>query len=241
MILMLALAPQVQAEHSPMYISIDGPIVMGKGETKMYRVDVAGGPSEGKGNYTYTTSILGTTGGDAYVLPTDGISNGTFFLNVTAKGEAPRIVLWVNVTSSFGVEEERMVKEYGIEVVDPIVIAANVVNNGNISVNGVPLTVFADGKSIYSTTVSLDPGASTTVRYNWTDPTVSSGEHVIKLMLDPDQEFVTFIGGGTVYTSTIWVGEQDWGLWNILFIVLAIFLAFMAYTFYKRPSKRRKR
>ncbi|NYT11704.1 MAG: hypothetical protein GKC03_04030 [Methanomassiliicoccales archaeon] len=241
MILILALAPQVQAEYSPMYISIDGPIVMGKGETKMYRVDVAGGPSEGKGNYTYTASILGTTGADAHVLPSDGTSSGTFFLNVTAKGEVPRIVLWVNVTSFFGIEEERMVKEYGIEVMDPIVISANVVNNGNISVRGVPLTVFADGKSIYSTTVSLDPGASTTIRYNWTDPSVSSGEHVIKLMLDPDQEFITFIGGGTVYTSTIWVGEQDWGLWNILFVVLAIFLAFMAYTFYRRPSKRRKR
>lgn len=241
MILLVALAPQVQAEYSPMYISIDGPIVMGKGETKMYRVDVAGGPSEGKGNYTYTTSILGTTGGDAHVLPTEGTSNGTFFLNVTAKGEMPRIVLWVNVTSYFGGEEERKVKEFAIEVIAPIVIAAKVVNNGNISVNGVPMTILADGKSIYSTSVSLDPGASTTIRYNWTDPSVSSGEHVVKLVLDPDQEFITFVGGGTVYTTTIWVGEEDWGLWNILFVVLAIFLAFMAYTFYRRPSRRRKK
>ena len=241
MILMLALAPQAQAEYSPLYISIDGPIVMGKGETRMYRVDVAGGPSEGKVNYTYTASILGTTTSDAYVLPAEGDFNGTFFLNVTAKGEIPRILLWVNVTSSYGGEEERIIKEYGIEIVDPVVIAASVVNNGNIAVRGVPLTVFADGKSIYSTTVSLDPGASTTIRYNWTDPSISSGEHVIKLVLDPDQEFITFIGGGTVYTSTIWVGEEDWGIWNILFVVLAIFLAFLAYTFYRRPSRRRKK
>lgn len=240
--LLLALAPPVQAESSPLYVSIDGPTVMGKGETQMYRVDVAGGPSEGKGNYTYTASILGITTADAYVLPTTGTSQtGTFFLNVTAQGKFPHITLWVNVTSSYGGELERKVKEYGIEVLDPIVITAELVNNGNIAVNDVPLTIFADGKLIHTTDVSLEPRESVTLRYNWTDPTVSRGEHVFQLVLDPDQEYITFLGGGMVYTSTIWVGEEDWGLWNTLFIVLIIFLAFLAYTFYRRPLRRRKR
>lgn len=240
--LLLALAPPVQAESSPLYVSIDGPTVMGKGETQMYRVVVEGGPSEGKGNYTYTASILGVTTADAYVIPTSGTSHtGTFYLNVTAQGGFPRITLWVNVTSSYGGELEKKVKEYGIEVVDPIVITAELVNNGAITVNNVPLTIYADGKVIHSTDVSLEPKETVTLRYNWTDPTVSRGSHVIQLVLDPDQEYVTFLGGGTVYTSTIWVGEEDWGLWDTLFIVLIIFLAFLAFTFYRRPSRRRKR
>jgi len=237
----LVLAPQVQADSSPLYVSIDGDIVIGKGETKMYQVDVAGGPSEGVGNYTYTASILGTTTSDAFVEPSTGSTGGTFFVNVTAYGEIPRITLWLNVTSSYEGEVESKTQEYSIQVVDSIVITASVVNNGNVSVNRVPLTILADGKTIHTTTVSLDARELETIRYNWTDPTISQGEHVVKVVLDPDQEFITFIGGGTVYTSTIWVGENDWGTWNIILIVLAAFIAFVAYNFYRRPSKRRKR
>ncbi len=241
MLTMIVMVPQAQADSSPLYVSIDGPIVMGKGETKMYHVEVAGGPSEGKGNYTYTASILGTTSADANVLPTSGTTTGTLFLNVTSQGEIPRITLWVNVTSSYGGEVEQKIQEYPIEVVDPIVITANVVNTGNISVNSVPLTIYADGQTIHSTSVSLDPGEEETVKYNWTDPTVSRGEHVIKVVLDPDQELITFLGGGTVYTSSIWVGEEDWGMYNIIFIVLAAFIIIVAYSLYRRPSRRRRR
>ena len=241
MISMLVMAPQAQAVDSPLYVGIDGPIVMGKGETRMYRVDAIGGPSGELGNYTFTASILGTTAVDAHVLPTSGSTTGTFYLNVTAHGEIPRIALWVNVTSIYGGEIANKQQTYAIEVVESIVITASVVNNGNISVNMVPLSIYADGRSIYNTTVSLDPREQETVRFNWTDPSISGGEHSIKVVLDPDQEFITFLGGGTVYTSTIWIGEEDWGSWNIIFIVLAAFIAFVAYSFYRRPSRRRKR
>jgi hypothetical protein len=237
----IVMAPQVQADSDPLYVSIEGDIIMGKGETKMYRVDVAGGPSEGVGNYTYTASIIGTTAADATVTPTTGSSEGPFFLNVTSKGEIPRISLYVNVTSSYEGEVETKFQEYAIQVVDPIYISAKVVNTGNISVSKVPLTIYGDGKVIHNTTVSLDPREEQTVRYNWTDPTLAKGEHVVKVVLDPDQEYITFLGGGTVHTSTIWLGEEDWGFWNIIFIVLAAFIGFVAYNFYRRPSKRRKR
>jgi len=240
---LLAVPIAVAETSTPLFVSIDGPIVMGKGETIQYRIEAIGGPAEGtSGNYSFRTSILGTDMTDAYVLPTNGESeDGVFFVNVTAKGTIPNIVLWVNVTSSYGGEAVSKIKEYGITVVDPVVIRAEIENQGSVAVNDVPLTIYADGKVIHETTVSLDPQEITTLVYNWTELDIAMGEHVITMILDPDHEFITFRGGGTVHTSTIWVGEQDFGGWDLILGILVVFLAFIAYTFYRRPSKRHKK
>lgn len=241
-VLLLSAVPANASDTTPLYVSVTGPTVIGKGETAQYLVEAVGGPAEvSGGNYSYKASIMGPNTEDAYVLPTTGKSvTGRFYLNVTARGEVSSVILRVNVTSSSQTESVNKTVYYRITVVEPVTIVANIENGGNAQVNGLPVTIYADGKPIYSTNVTIAPGATYTLRYNWTDPELESGEHVITIILDPEQEFVTFEGGGTTYTMTFYYGKEDFGTWNILLAVLSGLLIFLTYSFYRRPTRRRK-
>jgi hypothetical protein len=237
--LLLLVSLPAQAD-SPLYVSIDGPIAIGKGETMQYVVNALGGPAEASGgNYSYKASIVGTDANTASVLPTSGTSvTGKFYMNVTAGGVAD-IVLRVNVTSISGSESMNEIAEYGIRIMEPVVITAQIENAGSAQVEGLPVTINADGVIIHKTNVTIGPQATFALIYNWTDPDLSKGKHVFTVVLDADNEFITFEGGGTVYTVAIHYGEDDYGTWNILLAVLAGFLIFLASSFYRRPSKRR--
>lgn len=238
----MSTVPAHAADATPLFVSVSGPVVMGKGETAQYLVEAVGGPAElSGGNYSYKASILGANTENAYVLPTSGKSTtGKFYLNVTVKGDVSSVVLWVNVTSSSQTDSVNRSVYYRITVVEPVVIVASIENSGNAQVNGLPVAIYADGKLIYKTNVTIAPGATYTLRYNWTEPELKKGEHVITIVLDPNNEFVTFEGGGTAYTMAFYYGEEDFGIWNILMVVLAGILIFIAYTFYRRPKKRRR-
>lgn len=237
------MAPGAEAEN-PLFIKVEGKNTVAIREVNPYVAIAVGGPAEvpAGGNYSFLVKVTGSNAVDALVSPSNGVTTtGIFRFNLTAPSNAADMTITVNVTSKGPSGQVTKSYNYFVRSVVPIAISAKVVNQGTIAVAGVPVHFYADGALLESRTISISAGGSKTVTYNWTAGP-SSGEHKIRVELDPDGEFVRFESGGTVYEQTIWVGGTDWGNFNAILIGLAVLLGFVAYLVYKRPeTKRRKR
>jgi subtilase family serine protease len=119
------------------------------------------------------------------------------------------------------------------------VLSAKVVNQGSVPLTKVPIVFYLDGSKVYNTSFDLSAGASKTIVFNMTD-SVSTGQHVVRIELDPANQFARFAGGGTVFTETVYVNPPDYGSTDGLLILLFVMLILVTYLVYKRP-KRRKR
>lgn len=239
----LALPAQPAGAASPFYVKVEGRMLVPISETNQYVVSMAGGPAESGGNYSYTAQVSGELSSfDGKVVPSN--AQGTtpiFALNVTAPSVAQEITLWINATSVKGTASATASTLIHITVVKPIVISANVVNQGNVTVTGVLVRFLADGAELHNTTITLASGTSQTVTYNWTAQGISNGEHLITVQLDPQAQFVRLSSGGTVFTQTIYVGDTGFGNMDMVMVILFILFLLLAYFIYKRPTKKRKK
>lgn len=230
-------------DGGPVYISVQGSGTIPAGDRAQYLVTVIGGPgSLPGGNFSFVAKVVGPNIGDAFVAPSSGLSaTGVFRINVTAPTTPQDIILIVNVTSSSLTLSERGSTFYPIRVLSPVSISATVKNTGAVEVNGIPVAIYADGRKVHETSISLKASSSTVVRYNWTDPDMTPGQHVITVVIDPNSEFVGFETGGTVYTTTIYIGRTDYGTTNALLAVLFVVSLVLIVIVYRRPKKRRMR
>jgi len=231
------------AAYDPIYVSIDGKNCIAISEKSEYIIRVVGGPGdEPGGNFSFTAKLIGPSPAEAKVIPTNGKSStGLFRVNVTAPPTARDMILRINVTSvsANGTLVEKVTKDFPIKVLVPVVITATVRNDGNMSVKNIPFAIYADGLKIYETTINLDPKTSKTIIFNWTDPYLKPGEHVITVMIDPGNTLVKLDTGGTSFTTTIFVGKTDYGFVNALLIGILLLSVFSIYLVYRRPKRRR--
>jgi len=231
------------ATTTPMHAGLTGQTLVAINEKHQYQVIAVGGPGEGAGgNYSFTFDVAGSSETDALVTPDSGTSTtGKFTTNVTASSFAEDLTLSVTVVSYNSTATSNITRSIVIQVVRPIVISANVVNQGNATLTGVPVTFFVDDVPLYNTTIDLNAKTTKTVVYNWTSQAVSDGEHSVRVELDPNSQFVRFSSGGTIFTQTIWVGASDTSGNDAVLIGLFVLLLFVTYLVYKRPAKRRKK
>jgi hypothetical protein len=237
------LSSQAADAANPIYISVDGKSTVATGETNPYEIMAIGGPAEGTGgNYTFTVTLEGKNIDDALLYPNDGSSaTGIFKFNLTAPTVSTEMTIIVDVTSTSSTgSKQTSSRNYYVDSVAPIVISAKVINQGSVALTGIPVYFYADGELLEEKSVSLAAGASTFVYYNWTE-NVGQGQHEVTVELDPNNQFVRFASGGTVYTQTIYVGMSDYGNTNAILIGGIVLLAFVAYIVYRRPAKRRKK
>jgi hypothetical protein len=231
------------ATATPLHASLSGQTLVAINEKHSYQVLAVGGPGEGTGgNYSFTFKVIGSASTDALVTPDSGTSRtGKFTTNVTASSFAETITLSVKVVSYNSTATSNVTESIAIQVVRPIVISAKVVNQGNATLTGVPVTFFFDDVKLYNTTINLSAKATKTVVYNWTSQSVGQGEHSVRVELDPNSQFVRFSSGGTIYSQTIWVGATDTSGNDTVLIGFFVLLLFVTYIIYKRPAKRRKK
>jgi hypothetical protein len=231
------------ATTTPLFASLTGPTQVAINEKHQYQVIAVGGPGVGSGgNYSFAFNVVGSSNTNALVTPDSGISTtGRFSTNVSVSSFAEDLTLSVKVTSYNSTAASNVTKSIVIKVVKPIVISANVVNQGNATLTGVPVTFFVDDVQLYNTTITLNSNATKTVVYNWTSQAISDGEHSVRVELDPNSQFVRFSSGGTIFTQTIWVGASDTSGNDAILIGLFVLLLFVTYLVYKRPAKRRKK
>jgi len=244
LISVVAPAMMVQATTpAPLYASLSGPTLIATNEIHQYQVVAIGGPGESSGNYSFQFTVIGNSlTSNALVTPDSGTSaTGKFTTNLTASSSAEDITLSVKVTSNNATATSNITKSIVVKIVKPIVISAKVVNQGNATLTGVQVAFFVDDVQQYNTTITLSSKATQTVVYNWTSQTVSNGEHSVRVELDPNNQFVRFSSGGTIFTQTIWVGPTDNSGSDAVLIGLFVLLLIATYFVYKRPAKRRKK
>ncbi len=240
----LGLMPAIghaEAVPLPLHETVEGPMLTAINEKHAYYVNVTGGHgADPDGNYSYAAEIISPSGTDATVSPINGVNrSGVFVFNVTMPSKAGQMTLRVNASGYSTLGTDLLSREVLIQVVTPIVMSAKVVNQGSVAVTNVPIVFYLDDAQVHSTTFDLAAGASTTVVFNLTS-SVSTGQHTVKIVLDPTNQFARFEGGGSVFTKTIVVNPPDYGSTDGLLIILFVMLMIITYLLYKRP-KRRKR
>ncbi len=242
LLLTMGAVMQPAKADSPIYVNVNGPIVIGVQETREYTIGVVGGPAEtaDNGNYSYQARIVGAPKG-ASVLPSNGKSpEGVFNLRVTGAETPMEMTLEFNITSSSETGTQNRIKQFKVSVIEPIVISAVIENRGAVEVKDVPVSIYGDGKLLEETKVTLGPTSSTTLTYNWTDPSLEDGEHQVTVVLDAQNEFVTFQNGGDTYSMVIHLGEDGGGIWDIVLGILLGLMIFITYIIYRRPKRRRR-
>ncbi len=215
---------------------------MAAGEKAEYIITAVGGPGdEAGGNFSFVAKLIGPPLTEGKVIPTNGRSaDGIFRVNVTAPSAPQDMVLRINVTSTSAAGvSERVTKEIPIKVLTPVVITATVKNEAEMAVKGIPVVFYADGVKVFETEIDLDPKTSKTLVYNWTDPEMRQGEHIITVTIDPENEFVKLDTGGTTYTKVIYLGQESYGGTNALLVIIIVLSIFLIYFVYRRPKRRR--
>jgi len=251
--LVMALVPMtVQAdddtESSSVTIDVSGSLVLQTGVKQMYTVTAAGGPGNTTGgNYTWSVTLGGDYKDEATLKPSLGTSTtGVFFFNITAPESAGKLTATIVVKSVNKTENESVTKKITINVRDPVALTATIKNSANVTATSVPVYFYlADDSSsleeIYNTTVDIEALGSKTILYNWTTYDLDSGSHKIKVVIDPESDYVTLNDGGKESTETFYYQVHGYGAvnsWLWVFVAILLVVLFFVYT---RPQKRKKK
>ena len=235
--------PAEAAAPGPLHVTIEGSAVVAVSEVHPYVITCVGGPgAELGGNYSYNANLV-FSGTGGVVTPASAVSaSGVFIINVTAPHAPEDMLLLVNVSSYNSINGlEQVHKEFHIKVIAPLVFSAIVKNQGSTVLSSVPIAFYLDGVKVYNTTFALDAKATKTIRYNYTNANLAGGTHVVRLELDPNNQYVKFSSGGTVLEQTIYVGVSNYGNSDGLLILVFFMLVFVTYFIYKRPKRKRKK
>jgi hypothetical protein len=236
--------------YDPLHAQLEGPLVVTTGSVTQYKLSMVGGPAEaGVGNYSYNADFAGTGSiYGSYFVPgsAEPTSSGVFYINLTAPSEAQTLTIWINCTSTGSTESMTFPLVYKVEVVEPIVFQATIINTGDVAVSGVPLALYileeGQWSEVHSTSLDLAAGQSYDFLYNWTALDLEPGRYKVRMLLDPDNAIVTFEGGSTVHETTIYYELSGYGGINTLLWVLVIALGLVAFLLWRRPkAKGRKR
>jgi len=247
---LLSAMPFAQAEaYDPLYAEIDGPQVVTTNSVTMYTLVMFGGPAEvGVGNYSYKATMTGS--GDTYgsffvpgtVEPT---THGTFNINLTAPAEPQTMTITIECSSASISQTVKTTISFQVKVVDPIVLSTTVKNTGEVGVVGVPISlqVYQDGAWVefHRAAIDLAAGESYQYQYNWTAMDLSPGEHKVRMVLDPNNEIVTFEGGESVYETTIYYKMPGYDWVNTLMWVLVVALGVTIFLVWRRPARGKKK
>ncbi len=230
--------------YSPVEVSLDTPTFAGTLEKVPCTLRISGGPAAEYGtNYTFKAEIVADNMTGSSVTPSTGSSgSGVFHLNVTMPGEAQTIKVRINATSKSrdSTDYVSKLRDFEINVVEPIVIKATVYNTGSVDAENVTATFYADGILLGEQVFSLTAGANKVLVHNWTWANIAEGEHVVSVLIDDDDGIVEFSDGNNVFSQTIYVGSQGNPIGAVLTVGVIIMSVLVALMYMAKPAKRKK-
>lgn len=236
---------QNASAYSDLTLQFDGPGFAAKLEKVPCTLTVSGGPAgDVGGNFTYKVEIAADNKTGSSVTPSTGSSNsGVFRFNVTMPGEAGQTIkVSFNVTSKDPAtgDEVDKVKEFEIEIVDPITIRAVVYNVGSVEAENVTAKFYVDDTYLGKRVFDVPAGGSEELTYNWTWLNVDNGEHTVKVVLDDADDLVEFSSGNNVYIMTVYVGEESNPIGAVLTLGVVIMFVFTFLTYLQKPARKKK-
>jgi len=243
-----ALAPPVRAADSATVGgSITGPTLVATQSTTSYEIDGYGGPAEAPngttiGNITYYASLVGANlTGVSISPPTDNISdNRSIAADLVVANASETITIDVMISSVYQGQNESTNFSIQVQVVQPYVIAATIVNGSTSTVLSFTVYVTLDGTVIGNVSVpTLQAGGKYSLSFKYPSAGLSSGDHTFGISLAQEHGLVTFSNGQTFYAQTVYVTgpAPDYTLWYVAGIV-AFFGAI--FIFASRVAARRR-
>ena len=220
-VIMLMMATLMVAVPLDAGTSVDGPVRAGTGDTVTFTLTVDGTAS-------YTADIPGGS-----VEPDFGIVDEEAEIEVTVPNTAGRHWLTVNFTFADGSE---VVREWLIDVIEPYVFTARLVNNGDIAVNGLPVKFILNGETVNVTTVDLAAGEEKTVQYRHIEG-LSSGRNTITVVLDAENDLVTLSTGTTSMTTVFYIGQADYSLSHWIMGLTLVIMTFGLIWVVRKPKR----
>jgi len=194
-------------------------------------------------NITYT-AVLNDSQGNAQagaVSPSSGsLTNGeNTALTITAPSTAGTYTLLVTFTGQKDSDPSvTSTKTQSIKVVEPIVLSAVLKNNSIVDFTNFAVYFKVDGVLIDDSKqlVTVTAGQTTTVTYSWTVESLSNGRHTFQVVAGNENigsSTTSFMGG----QGAFYVGNSDYGLVNVVLVLLLIFVIIGLIYFYRKPVK----
>jgi hypothetical protein len=241
---MLHFAPDARA-YSGITIDLEHPVFAGKDQTVQCKLTIAGGPaSDLSGNFSYKITITGKNTTGSATTPSSGTSlSGIWSLNITMPSRASQTIKIKVNASSKNVETKEikyLENEFEVKVVDPIVIRAEIFNNGPVAALNVTAKFFADGVLLDTQVFDLSANSSTALIYNWTFMKINGGKHVITVSVDDAGKVVEFSNGNNVFSRTIYVEQTSNPIGGVLTIAVIILSVFVGLMYLQKPQRRKK-
>ena len=194
-------------------VSFDAYLLNPSGEKETGKVS----PSTGKYYYNETRNLTVTapdTAGD-YTLVVD--YNGT----VMVDGQT------IEVSGS---------NRAAVKVVNPIVLTADITNNGSVALDSLKVKFVVDGQTIEGsekTVEDIKPGETKSVTYEWVTDSLSPGKHTFMAVSDTTLLNVTGLNNENVF----YIGHNDYQVATILIALLFVVLLFVLIYVYRKPVK----
>jgi hypothetical protein len=227
--------------------SISGPTIVSTGSTTHFQVRGFGGPAVAAngtvvGNLTYYTTLAAPNLTGVSLLPDTAkfTANQSLATNLTAGTAAETITIQVMVSSVYLGKNQSTNFSYTVNIVQPYVISTTILNSSSSTVTGFTVYITLDGQVIGNTSVpTLQPAGKYALTFTYPTLGLSSGTHTFAISLAQEHGLVTFSGGQTVYTQTVYVTgpAPDYTVWYVAGI--AAFLGAI-FIFASRVAARRR-
>ncbi len=242
-------APPARAAStsSPVTGSITGPTVVATSSTDLYHISGWGGPAVAQngslnGTITYYVSLVSSNlSGISYApLRANFTSNTSLRGNLTTGNATVSVLIEVMVSSVFDGKNDSTNFTYTVNVVQPYVVSATIVNTSSATVTGFAVLVLLDGSVVGTVNITtISPGGSFLVSFEYATLGLASGSHTFSLSLVAEHGLVRFANGETTYSETIYIAgaSPNYTVWYVAGIV-AFFGAI--FIFASRVAARRR-
>ena len=209
-------AAQGASSTNPVTGSVQGPKILAVHGSTRLTINATGGPAFAAngtqvGNLTYYASIAGSDLTGVSVLPaTNAFVLGQPLTPLLDVGATPEVLtITFEISSVYQTENVSTNLTYTVTVVQPYVVSATIYNPGSTSVLGFTVDVELDGAVIGNVSVpSISPRGTYNLSFQYATLGLSAGAHTFTISLANENGLVTFAGGATMYSTTVYVRES---------------------------------
>ena len=235
------------ASTSPVTGSFVGPTYLAEFGHATYDLNGSGGPAFAPngtkvGNLSYYIYLAGANLTGVSIAPTTGLIVPGFPAQpiLTVGGTPEEVTVLVELASTFGTANSSTNFTYTVAVVQPYVVTATLVATPSATVLSFNVTVELDGSPVGTVKVpSLTPGQRYNLSYDYATLGLAAGSHTFSISLATEHGLVTFAGGATEFSETVYVTgpAPNYTLWYVTGIVAFFGVLFI---FATRVAARRR-
>ncbi len=224
-------------QTTPLKGNITGPSVLSTGSNQRYLIQATGGPAVAPngtivGNLTYYASVTGPSPTGVQITPQSAaIVAGAPGRPLLEAGTVPQaLTISVELVSVLAKANSTLNFTYTVQVVQPYVVAAVIVNPTNVSAQPFPLIIDLDGTQVGNVTVPIIL-AHATYNLSFQYPTIglASGWHTFSISLVQAHGLLEFANGSTTYSQSFYIPgpAPSYTVWYVLGIVTFIGVLFI--------------